>query len=289
MFIESIVSKLKTILWSYFLPVFTANSLKEGDVYNYYGVYFSDVKQEKYQLLKLIGKCVVLEKWNTEKQAYTTRLNISISDVEKMNVEIIHWKKYGPLKFESIVLFAINYFTRFAYLKNLLTRAKNKLLVPFSHNREMTGLDRIILLKMLVSEYVHQSPEKTHTGVTGNEVIDLLYGTLWYHHIKNEDFRRKIFLLLQSLVMTGDIKLEEGKYLIQGQAISTIVAWESDERRDKQQLRIQKNINRLMLIITASTLMITLAILAQAGIVNLHNLWQHLTQLKPIRLLFKLL
>ena len=289
MFIESIVSKLKTILWSYFLPVFTANSLKEGEVYNYYGVYFSDVKQEKYQLLKLIGKCVVLEKWNTEKQAYTTRLNISISDVEKMNVEVIHWKKYGPLKFDSIVLFAINYFTRFAYLKNLLTRAKNKLLVPFSHNREMTGLDRITLLKMLVSEYVHQSPEKTHTGVTGNEVIDLLYGTLWYHHIKNEDFRRKIFLLLQSLVMTGDIKLEEGKYLIQGQAISTIVAWESDERRDKQQLRIQKNINRLMLIITASTLMITLAILAQAGIVNLHNLWQHLTQLKPIRLLFKLL
>lgn len=289
MFIESIVSKLKTILWNYFLPVFTANSLKEGEVYNYYGVYFSDVKQEKYQLLKLIGKCVVLEKWNTEKQAYTTRLNISISDVEKMNVEVIHWKKYGPLKFDSIVLFAINYFTRFAYLKNLLTRAKNKLLVPFSHNREMTGLDRITLLKMLVSEYVHQSPEKTHTGVTGNEVIDLLYGTLWYHHIKNEDFRRKIFLLLQSLVMTGDIKLEEGKYLIQGQAISTIVAWESDERRDKQQLRIQKNINRLMLIITASTLMITLAILAQAGIVNLHNLWQHLTQLKPIRLLFKLL
>lgn len=289
MFIESIVSKLKTILWSYFLPVFTANSLKEGEVYNYYGVYFSDVKQEKYQLLKLIGKCVVLEKWNTEKQAYTTRLNISISEIEKMNVEIIHWKKYGPLKFDSIVLFAINYFTRFAYLKNLLTRAKNKLLVPFSHNREMTGLDRITLLKMLVSEYVHQSPEKTHTGVTGNEVIDLLYGTLWYHHIKNEDFRRKIVLLLQSLVMTGDIKLEEGKYLIQGQAISTIVAWESDERRDKQQLRIQKNINRLMLIITASTLMITLAILAQAGIVNLHNLWQHLTQLKPIRLLFKLL
>ncbi len=289
MFIESILSKLKTILWSYFLPVFTANSLKEGEVYNYYGVYFSDVKQEKYQLLKLIGKCVVLEKWNTEKQAYTTRLNISISEIEKMNVEVIHWKKYGPLKFDSIVLFAINYFTRFAYLKNLLTRAKNKLLVPFSHNREMTGLDRITLLKMLVSEYVHQSPEKTHTGVTGNEVIDLLYGTLWYHHIKNEDFRRKIFLLLQSLVMTGDIKLEEGKYLIQGQAISTIVAWESDERRDKQQLRIQKNINRLMLIITASTLMITLAILAQAGIVNLHNLWQHLTQLKPIRLLFKLL
>ena len=206
-----------------------------------------------------------------------------------MNVEIIHWKKYGPLRFDSIALFAINYFTRIAYFKNLFTRTKNNLLVQFTHNREMTGLDRITLMKMLVNEYVRQSPEKTHTGVTGNEVSDLLYGTLWYHHIKNEDFRRKILLLLQSLVITGDVKFEEGKYLIQGQAISTIVAWESGARKDKQQFRIQKNINRLMLIITASTLMITLAILAQAGIVNLHNLWLHLTQLKPIRLLFKLL
>ncbi|WP_333494888.1 hypothetical protein [Kluyvera sp. CHPC 1.251] len=289
MFIESMVSKLKTKMWSYFLPVFTANSLKDGEVYNYYGVNFSDVKQEKYQLLKLIGKSVVLEKWNAEEHAYVARLNIAISDIEKMNVEIIHWKKYGPLRFDSIVLFAVNYFTRIAYLKNLITRTKNKLFVQFPQNREMTGLDRIMLLKMLVSEYVRQSPEKTHTGVTGHDVINLLYGTLWYRHIKNEDFRRKILLLLQSLVVTGDVKLEEGKYLVQGQAISTIVAWESDERRDKQQLRIQKNINRLMLIITASTLMITLAILAQAGIVNLHNLWLHLTQLKPIRLLFKLL
>lgn len=289
MFIDSLVSKIKTKLWGYFLPRFTSKDCKDDRVYNYYGVYFSDVKQEKYQLVNLIGKSVVLEKWNAEQHAYVARLNIAVSDIEKMNVEIIHWKKHGPLRFDSIVLFAINYFTRIAYLKNLIIRTKNKLFVQLPQNREMTGLDRITLLKVLVSEYVRQSPEKTHTGVTGNEVIDLLYGTLWYHHIKNEDFRRKILLLLQSLVITGDVKLEEGKYLIQGQAISTIVAWESDERRDKQQLRIQKNINRLMLIITASTLMITLAILAQAGIVNLHNLWLHLTQLKPIRLLFKLL
>ncbi|MCE9760884.1 hypothetical protein LZ664_12290, partial [Citrobacter portucalensis] len=64
---------------------------------------------------------------------------------------------------------------------------------------------------------------------------------------------------------------------------------ESEDKREKQQIRIQKNISRLMLVITASTLMITLAILAQAGLINLHNLWVHLTQLKPIRVLFKLI
>lgn len=109
MFIDSLVSKIKTKLWGCFLPRFTSKDCKDDRVYNYYGVYFSDVKQEKYQLVKLIGKSVVLEKWNAEQHAYVARLNTAVSDIEKMNVEIIHWKKYGPLRFDSIVLFAINY------------------------------------------------------------------------------------------------------------------------------------------------------------------------------------
>ncbi|WP_407198676.1 hypothetical protein [Citrobacter portucalensis] len=36
----------------------------DDQVYNYYGVYFSDVKQEKYQLVNLRGKNVVLEMLN---------------------------------------------------------------------------------------------------------------------------------------------------------------------------------------------------------------------------------
>lgn len=44
-----------------------------------------------------------------------------------------------------------------------------------------------------------------------------------------------------------------------------------------------------MLVITASTFMITIAILAQAGIVNLHNLWGHIKELGPFRVLFKLI
>lgn len=289
MFIESLVSRAKGKLWRYFLPRFTLKNHVDDQVYNYYGVYFSDVKQEKYQLVNLRGKNVVLEKWHAEQHAYMEKINLPLNDIEKMNVEIIHWRKQGPLRFNSIFLFAINYFTRIAYAKNALARAKSNLFFSFASNRALNGLDRIMLLQMLVNEYVHQSPEKTHTGVTCDEVIDLLYGTLWYKHIKNEDFRRKVFLLLQSLVITEDVRFSDEKYYIQGKAISTIISWESEDKREKQQIRIQKNISRLMLVITASTLMITLAILAQAGLINLHNLWVHLTQLKSIRVLFKLI
>ena len=289
MFIESLVSRAKDKLWRYFLPRFTLKNHVDDRVYNYYGVYFSDVKQEKYQFVSLNGKNVVLEKWHAEQHAYVEKINLPLNDLEKMNVEIIHWRKQGSLRFDSIFLFTISYFTCIAYVKNMLARAKSRIFSTFSSTRELTGLDRIMLLQVLVNEYVHQSPQKTHTGVTCEEVIDLLYGTLWYKHIKNEDFRRKVFLLLQSLVITEEIKFNDKKYYIQGKAISTIVSWESEDKREKQQIRIQRNISRLMLVITASTLMITLAILAQAGLINLHNLWEHLTQLKPIRVLFKLI
>lgn len=96
-------------------------------------------------------------------------------------------------------------------------------------------------------------------------------------------------LILQSLVITGDLKLHEGRYFVQGEAIATIVEYEKEEKRYTQQIKIQKKIVRLMLIITLSTVMITLAILAQAGIVNLQKLWEYVLQLKPLRILLKLI
>jgi hypothetical protein len=126
-------------------------------------------------------------------------------------------------------------------------------------------------------------------GATVNEVIELLYGKLWYKHIHNEEFQRKITLLLQSLVITDDLVVRDNRYFVQGKAIATIVEYEKDERRSNQQLKMQKNQVRLMLIITAATLMITLALLSLAGVVDLHKIWQYITQLKPIRIILKLI
>jgi hypothetical protein len=289
MFLESFISKAKNKLWTYFLPFFVAKSKTINETYNYYSVYFSDVKQEKYVLSKFDGNHVILEKWNKDTKSYATRESFSITEIERMNVEIVHWIKNGPLKFDSILSFSINHFSRVGYIKKSVSRAKNRISSKLHNNDEMIGLDRVNLLHMLIDEYVHQSPDKTHAGVTCEEIIDMIYGSFWRDYIKNEDFRRKTLLLLQSFIITGDVKYQDGRYFVQGQAIATILSWQSDEKKEKRQARTQKNISRLMLIITASTLIITLAILAQSGIVNLHNLWGHIKELGPFRLLFKLI
>ncbi|CAH6661276.1 hypothetical protein [Pseudocitrobacter vendiensis] len=289
MFLESFISKIKNKLWTHFLPAFILKSEASNETYNYYGVYFSDVNQEKYVLSKVIGKNVILEKWNEEIKSYSARESFSIPELEMMNTEIIHWVKNGPLRFDSILSFSINHFTRIAYIKGSVSRAKNRISLKLHNNDEMIGLDRVNLLHMLINEYVHQSPDKTHTGVTFDEIIDMIYGHFWHNHIKNEDFRRKTLLLLQSFIITGDAKYEDGRYYVQGQAIATILSWQFEEKKEKRQIRSQKNISRLMLIITASTLIITLSILAQAGIVNPHSLWGHIKGLGPFRMLFKLI
>ncbi|HHA2302462.1 TPA: hypothetical protein ACOEAQ_004106 [Enterobacter asburiae] len=289
MFLESFISKIKNKLWTHFLPSFISKSKASDETYNYYGVYFSDVNQVKYVLSKMNGKNVILEKWSEEKKSYSARESFSISELEMMNTEIVHWVKHGPLRFDSILSFSINHFTRIAYIKKSVSRVKNRISSKLHNNDEMIGLDRVNLLHLLINEYVHQSPEKTHAGVTCEEIIDMIYGHIWRNHIKNEDFRRKTLLLLQSFIITGDVKYLEGRYYVQGQAIATILSWQSEEKKEKQQTRSQKNISRLMLIITASTLIITLAILAQAGIVNLHSLWGHIKELGPFRVLFKLI
>lgn len=289
MFFESFSSKIKNKLWAYFLPSFISKSKASNEPYNYYGVYFSDAKQEKYILSDRIGNNVILEKWNKEIKSYSATESFSITDLEMMNVQIVHWVKNGPLRFDSILSFSLNHFTRIAYIKNSVSRAKNGISSKFHNNDEMIGLDRVNLLHMLINEYIQQSPDKTHTGVTCDEIINMIYGNLWHNHIKNEDFRRKTLLLLQSFIITGDVKYRDDRYYVQGQAIATILSWQSEAKKEKQQSRTQKNISRLMLIITASTLIITLAILAQAGIVNLHSLWGHIKELGPFRLLFKLI
>lgn len=288
MFIESWLAAIKKKMWQYCLPLFATHNGSNGEIYNYYGVYFSDVKQNKYHLIAAEGDTAIVAKWR-QPHGYSEKRRFDLEQLESMQTAIIHWRKSGPLRFDSIVAFFIHHFTRLAYLKNGLARCKSRIFSRVADRNELIGLDRIALLKMLVKDYAQASADKTHPGVSLNEVIDLLYENLWYQHIKNETFRRKAALLLQSLVITEDLRLQDHRYYVEGKAISTIVAWENEARRNRQQLRMQRNINRLTIIITASTLMITLAILAQAGIVDLHRLWQAILQLKPMRLLLKMI
>ncbi len=139
-----------------------------------------------------------------------------------------------------------------------------------------------------MNEYVQQRPSRLNAGISIDEVIDMLYGRLWYKHIRNEEFRRKVRLLLKSLVITGDLTQEGALYYVQPKSVATIVEFEKEERRARQQEKMQRNIVRLMIVITAATVLITLALLGLAGVIDLREVWQFLRNLNPFSVLMKL-
>ncbi|MFZ3619163.1 hypothetical protein ACOYA6_07925 [Leclercia barmai] len=208
-------------------------------------------------------------------------------DIPEMDAEIVHYKKNYAQTYKSIIAFALDRTLKVITLKTQIARLKGRVISGAKSDTETISRDRFNLLRLLVASYVNQRPSRTASGFSVDEVIALLYGTLWYKHIKNEAFRRKIKLLLESLVISGDLTEDQGVYYVQGQAITTLVEYEKEDRRVTQQQKMHKNIVRFMFVITVATLLIILVLLGMAGIVDLSAIWQKILQIKPVRFMLK--
>lgn len=285
---DSKMADLRQKYWKKYLPLLVAQGARTGDPYNYYSVHLVDVDRNRYQLVGYRKRVIAIARWDYDTDCYLDEQRISVSELDAMQTEIIHHRHYGSIRFSGILGFSFNYRTRLIYLKTWLKRAKGRLVSTFFAEKELKSRDRIMLLNMLVNEYIQQRPSRLHAGMTLNEVLEMLYGQLWYKHIRNEEFRRKVQLLLKSLAITGDLAQKEMHYYVQPKAVATIVDFEKEEQRIKQQDKMQRNFVRLMLVITASTAMITLALLGMAGVIDLQKVWTFLRGLNPLSMLMKL-
>ncbi|WP_434642858.1 hypothetical protein ACMYSK_10740 [Klebsiella sp. I138] len=287
--LNNFIANVKARLWSKFLPQFVEKNDRTGAPYDYYAVYFSDVSRQRFQLTGFNGRDIDVESLSASAGDVPRKVQFPVSRLLEMDNEIVSHKKYGKISFSSIFSYAINHYLHFLDIKTFFLRGKGSLVSTFFRERELKSQERVLLLRLIVNEFVKRRPSSPAAGITLDEVIELLYGRLWYKHIRNEQFQYKIMLLIESLVLSGDLAVEHGRYIVQGNAIATLVEYEKEERRSQQQEKIQRNMVRLMLIITAATVLITLALLGLAGVIDLHKIWQDILQIKPVRVLFKLI
>jgi len=283
-----ILKNLEVRLWQHNLPLLMAKSAMRGTPHDYYDVFVRDAENERY-ILRAVREEVkpgdaVLVLSPLLKSEAVEKKRETLPDLD---CEIIHYKKNNILKYRNIFTFTLDRYLKIITLRNTVARTKGKLVSIIKSDKETISSDRFNLLQLLVANDIHQRPSRTASGFNQEEVITLLYGTLWYQHIYNASFRRKIRLLLDSLVLTGDLTETQGRYYVQGQAITTLVEHQKEEKRITQQQKMHKNIVRFMLVITVSTILIILVLLAMAGIINLHAVWQKILEIKPVRFLLK--
>lgn len=281
-------NKLQLFLWRKYLPFLHHNSAAKGTPYDYFSVFFKDSDNNRYILKEIHITDNGQNGYVSLSSLYqTSEINKKLIDIPEMDAELVHYKKNYTQRYTGIIAFAIDRTLKIVTLKSQIARLKGKVVSGTEATTETISRDRFNLLRLLVASYVNQRPSRTSSGFSQDEVIALLYGTLWYKHIKNEAFRRKIKLLLESLVISGDLTETQGGYYVQGQAITTLVEYEKENRRVSQQQKMHKNIVRFMFVITVATLLIILVLLGMAGIVDLTAIWQKILQIKPIRFMLK--
>ncbi|MEX0493121.1 hypothetical protein AB3X31_06385 [Raoultella terrigena] len=190
------LASLKTRIWAAHLPKLVAKNERAGDPYDYYAVYFADVERNRYQLMGFNGSDVSMRCLNPSGAAANSDISFPVARLAVMESEIVSYKKYGKITFANVFGYFVNYYLPIFNLKTALLRGKAAVVSAFFREREVRSQDRIYLLGLIVNEFVHQRPSRLSSGITVDEVIDILYGKLWYQHIRNEQFRRKVTLLM---------------------------------------------------------------------------------------------
>ena len=117
------------------------------------------------------------------------------------------------------------------------------------------------LLKTLVQNYI----DSTHTGIDTLDLMSKLYSNRWILHPKGREVEKKLELYLDSLVETGELNKINTEYVVNGKAIVTIENYEEAERRHLDNIRSQRRMIYL-------TILLAIFALVQAGVIKLPTL-----------------
>lgn len=283
------INIVESKIWEKFIPLFTKGLNSNGEEpYNYFSVYFRDTDDTRYLLsgsecghLKKTQHVFLLETKDNKV------VEVDLSTIIKMKCEIIHYKMNSSSVYYSIMTFTLDRYTKILFLKNMISKGKGGIISLVTSNTQSLSHNRCAILKIMLNEHIKLRPSRQIDGFGEHDILSIIYGRLWYKHIRQEEYKVKLRLLLDSLVLTGDLSESDGIYYIQGKSINTIVDYEKELSLSKHQAKVQNNIFRLTIVLTALLAIIILVLLALAGIVDLENVWSKVLEIKPVRFLMK--
>lgn len=286
--LNDILQKIRIKIWSKHLSTLTNRNGTPEDPYNYYDVYVRDINDIRFFLDHFTDNPADGKRYAMLLETRSNKLlKLDLTSLVEMKSEIIHYRKNSSSAYNDIFLFALDYYTKLLSIKKLVSRVKGTIASFFITETQSLSHDRYEILKLLLSEYIKLRPCRETNGFNETDILDVIHGRLWYKHIRQEEYKVKLRLILDSLVLTGDLNESERVYFIQSKSVNTIVDYEKELSFKERQLKIQKNIFRFIVVLTALLAIIILVLLALAGIVNLATIWQKILEIKPVRFLLK--
>lgn len=185
---------------------------------------------------------------------------LTICEASKLDLEIVHFYNKGGITFFGCFDFLVNKVTRFKYIRRWFDeRKKEKDRIKFESTK-MILKDRMEILEYLVERYC-----SNNSLMTLEKIMSSTVSARWAFHPDSTSLKKRLALMLHSLVLTGDLEKVNNQYQVLPKAVATIGDYRENGLKHRQLIVIQKG----MLFLT-----VTLAFLAaiQSKIIELETI-----------------
>lgn len=161
--------------------------------------------------------------------------------VHRYKVQIRHYLRGYEFRTDSPLLFLLQQIFGYSWLRIWHDRIAQYLF----NRRTLSRRDRIEVLRTFVVKTTANPQYRTNSA---DLVVDL-HSLRTFSHPSRESIIGYYRLILQSFKEAGDLVLEEHSYRLSGQGVATLAQYELEDRRFRENLRQQKQITVLTVVI----------------------------------------
>ncbi len=226
-----------------------------GERINCFSVRIDDAANPYFWARSMEGAILRGKRWDGH--SFATDFELNYTDIDPATIQILHYYGLSEVRYRGMHDVARTWFFPVLYLKIHLQRLLSRIQQYVFNMRSLERVERLRILKLLRDRHV----DNGHP-LSVIDVMTELNSLMWVLHPNRDTEQRKVELHLESLCESGELGKQNHRYVVTGRTISTIEKFEEDERRHRENTRIQWAMVGL-------TLMIALLTLVQAGLVKL--------------------
>lgn len=253
---------LTTRLCRYFLPRVLARACEstiprsgeKGERVNCFTVSIDKAGEPYLIALELAGDELKCIEWNGEH--YEIDTTVSLTNINPSQIQITHYYGLSEIRFFGIIDFVLGRLTLWPYIKIHFILALSKFDQHLFNKKKLITKQRVDLLRFLVSQAL-----EGHDSFNKLDLMTQLYSIKWVLHPDQDSQIKKLEFYLESLADTGELRKENNKYLLTGHALRAIEDNEEQDRKHTENVKMQRRMFWL-------TLVIALLTLVQAGLVK---------------------
>lgn len=236
-------------------PALIPRSGAKGAQVNCHTVAIDKEGEPHYLIKALADDDLICMEWDGN--SYANERKIKFSEVNSRDFRISHYYGHSEVTYFGINDYVLGRIFFFEYIKIHIYRTLTAMDQYIFNKTKLVTKQRVELLRFLVAQALEGKKEF--------DVIELmtkLYTIKWVLHPDKGSQTQKVKLYLNSLVDTGELRMNNGNYALTGHAIRGIEEYEEQERKHVESVKIQRRMFWL-------TLVIALLTLVQAGLIKL--------------------